>query len=78
MSDFCVSSAWQVLRDYRERGEMIKAFTMERQRLNSDQRVVEDRLSGVERARGNLSTSLHTTESRVKVSRGWRSTLCHD
>ena len=61
-----ISISIKVLRDYRERGDVIKSLALERQRLDSDQRVAEDRLSGVERVRGNLYASLHTSESRVK------------
>lgn len=56
----------QVLRDRRELTELLKSYQMERQRRDSEQRVVEGRLEGVERARGSLNETLQAAEDRVK------------
>lgn len=56
----------QVLRDRRELGDLLKNYQTERQRWDSDQRLVEGRLQGVERARGSLNETLHAAENRAK------------
>lgn len=55
----------QVLRDRRELGDLLKSYQMERQRRDSDQRLAEGRLEGMERARGNLHETLQATQSRA-------------
>jgi len=56
----------QVLRDRRELSELLKSYQMERQRRDSEQRVVEGRLEGVERERGSLNETLQAAEDTVK------------
>ena len=60
----------QVLRDRRELGDLLKTYQMERQRRESEVRMVEGRLEGVERAKGHIYETLHAAEDRVKFLEG--------
>jgi len=60
----------QLIRDRREMGELLKTYQLERQRQDSEQRLVEGRLEGVERSKGDLREMLQAAEQRARVLAG--------
>lgn len=56
-----------MLGEHRDRGELIKTFALDNNRVDHDQRTAEGKLSVMDKERSSLVDSVMSAASRVKV-----------